>query len=151
MAWCMKKGSDLVRRDLSPLPCPACSISHFLSREASCFEADSRQAAAGREGLREGRAKGGKLKHWVKLMQAWSTSLDGRFPRHQRQCLIPRHPAFRREYLPGLGGCKCKGIVVLGFPLSLGGGKALYNLLKQECCSPNALWLTEMNPKTSFN
>lgn len=45
----------------------------------------------------------------------------------------------------------CEQAAVLGFSLSLGGGKALSNLLKQEYHSPNAFWLTDINPKTSLN
>lgn len=63
----------------------------------------------------------------------------------------PKAPCLQEGILPGLGRWRSEGAEVLGFSLSLGGGKALYNLLKQEHCSLNALWLTEMNPKTSFN
>lgn len=70
---------------------------------------------------------------------------------HQKQRLTPGHPAWGRGYPPGTGEDGEAPAPQHEEAATLGGGKALYNLLKQERRSPNAFWLTEVNPKISFN
>lgn len=130
--------------DLSPAPDLIRAISHLPQREDP-WSKEECPCSAGRAAT---------WSQWT--TQRWCKC--GTFPRWQvplaqEAVFIPKAPclqlwvptgdwrACRSAHAPLQGGCD----------RLLLGGKALYNLLKQEGCSPNVFWLTEMNPKTSFN
>lgn len=141
----MKKGSDLTWRDPSPPPGPTRAISHLPRWKASRFEHPCPRGAGA----------GGKGSSASPMMMHTAGSRrrlpGGGFPGHQKQRLTPGHPAWGRGYPPGTGEDGEAPAPQHEEAATLGGGKALYNLLKQERRSPNAFWLTEANPKISFN